>query len=311
MFQTINARMKLATHLWGARRDFRVIRRRSNYITRERYHQLRSQEEWVKSAKVRNPAGVITSLDNFFKSVEREVRYLKDIAELAVFIQSKILNDLRKLDQNLRMLLNDNSLSEEGKKDFALLQETVHEIRAKIILEKKQARDIRFNRDRLRDNSLFSEEGMRDIIRRAARRGQRDNSREHRELKNAIRILKELNEHVPEKDFRKAEHMKKQKLRQLNGELIAIKSNLIEEVNFLSQIFKAHIVLTERLESRMEENFTKSREFMRSFPHLFGRFIKHMEEEQKEFMAKIKENEQLLNVEERVEGWKIDDLKAV
>ncbi|MBL7051263.1 hypothetical protein ISS04_03850 [Candidatus Woesearchaeota archaeon] len=279
IFGKQTAKIGLAMHIGSSKHYARVIRRLTKAIKGD----VKDEHEDVHKLDAAITEGSITkvkeTMNQLIETCKDEAKELDKISEEVYVLEFRMEKDLKKLVDDLNELSKNPKHQTELKDALNSLYVLFKEIHQKILMEKRQMRDLKRDKNRLRDRTIKPNIMLFHSLRVCAKAEKRD-------VKKVSKVIHELQGII--------EDLKKGKADKNSFEIIKkdtekLKSEIEEELKVLIQIESAVVYLTERFKELNMKEFQKVRELaQKGFPQKVESEIALKEQE---FLDQLKAEE--------------------
>lgn len=251
------AKMGLAMHIGSSKHYAKVIRRLTKAIKGD----VKDEHEDVHNLDSAITEGSITkvkeTMNHLIETCKDEAKEMDKISEEVYVLEFRMEKDLKKLMEDLKSLKNNPKHEAELKDSLNSLYTLFKEIHQKILMEKKQMRDLKRDKYKLRDRTIKPNIMLFHSLKVCAKAEKKD-------VKKASGVIHELQGII--------EDLKKGKADKNSFEIIKkdtekLKAEIEEELINLTKIESAVVYLTERLKQLNATEFQKVRELaQKGFP---------------------------------------------
>ena len=318
IFGKQTAKAGLAMHIRSAK-YYAKRSKRTARATKKAYNNQQKLVLDLEQAMRENPISlkkIVETTNKFIQSCSDEAKELYEIAEDAFTLEYKIVKELSKLIKDMEgvslslqssLKSHPNLFTGDASNEISELTKLFTKIEGQITLEKRQMKDLRRNKEKMRDRSWKTDDMLLNSLKRSARKEKRKVKKTDDVLDELHKLINHIKE-VPPKYFemirnKPREEVVKMKeetyvalnkklnddLPKLKAEIAKLKEDIEDELTFLSRILTAEVVLMERMKELNQEKIDKIK-FLRNqgFPKKAFNLI---EDKQQEFLKFLKRNE--------------------
>ncbi|MBW2985252.1 hypothetical protein KY313_01170 [Candidatus Woesearchaeota archaeon] len=312
IFGKQTAKVGLAMHIRSAK-YYAKRSKRTARATRAAYNTQQKLVLDLEQAMRESPISlkkIVETTNKFIQSCSDEAKELYKISGDAFTLEYKIVKELSKLikdmdDVQSSIKSNPNVFTGDAEKDISELNSLFSKIKGQITLEKRQMKDLKRNKEKMRDRSWKTDDMLLNSLKRSARKEKRKVKKTDDVLDELHKLINHIKE-VPTKPAEMPQSNQKEQLKKvahyadlnkklndnlpkLKAEITNLKDDIEDELTFLARILTAEVVLMERMKELNQENIEKIKLLRnQGFPKKAFDLI---ENKQQEFLNFLKHNE--------------------
>ena len=312
IFRKQTAKVGLAMHIRSAK-YYAKRSKRTARATKAAYNNQQKLVLDLEQAMRESPISlkkIVETTNKFIQSCSDEAKELYEISEDAFTLEYKIVKELSKLIKDMgdiesSIKLNPNAVTGDAEDIISKLKSLFSRIKGKITLEKRQMKDLKRNKEKMRDRSWKTDDMLLNSLKRSARKEKRKVKKTDNVLDELHKLINHLKE-VPTKPAEMPQSNQKELLKKvapsadlnkklndnlpkLKTEIVKLKEDIEDELTFLARILTAEVVLMERMKELNQEKIDKIKLLRnQGFPKKAFNLI---ENKQQEFLNFLKHNE--------------------
>ncbi len=273
------AKIGLVMHIGSSKHYAKVIIRLTKAIkgdVKDEHEDVHKLDEAITEGSILK---VKETMNHLIETCKDEAKELDKISEEVYVLEFRMEKDLKKLVDDLNSLNKDPKHEAELKESLNSLYSLFKEIHQKILMEKKQMRDLKKDRHRLRDRTIKLNIMLFHTLKVCAKAEKRD-------VKKVAKVIHELQGLIEDLKKGKAD---KNVFGTIKTDAEKLKSEIEEELKVLTQIESATVYLTERFKELNAKEFQKVRDLaQKGFPQKVESEIALKEQE---FLEQLKAEE--------------------
>ena len=289
MFKKTTAKIGLSAHIGSSKHYARIIKRLINAIKGDISTQeadSKKIDEGIKNFSIKTVDMGITDL---IKSGKDEAIKLDKISESGFILEFRMEKELKKLVKNLTKLKKDKNIGQEIQQNLDKLHQLFDRIHTKIRTQRKMMRDLKYNRDKLRDKTIMTNLMLFISLKHSARMEKHNVGKVKKAMSEMEKIINDLN----------SGKGNAKEVQKITAAIVNLKKNIEEELSNITKIESSIVYIEERLKHLNSKNFEKVRALaQKGFP--------------KKILQKVSISEQdflkTLNKQQRKEYDRVDAL---
>jgi hypothetical protein len=278
MLNKIKAKIGLSMHLGSNKHYAKNIKNTPKKIK----HLMHSREEIIKNIDIcmkeeGSPDLIKNSFKDFISNCKSEAELLDNVSDEIFTIEKRVLDDLKKVLEELSSIASKPEVTSEAKEDLELIRKLFSYIHNKIRTEKILTSDLKRDKNRLRDKSILPDVFLLKRMRVAGKKERKDVKKVSHVFNDLYKSLDEVNKG----NFHS--------LKRARSDIEELKKDVEEELTLFLKIMEAVVVFTERLKDHNHEVYEKILDLKNGgFPKDVLEEIRVMEEG---FLGYLKESE--------------------